>query len=150
MTKNLDPEDSPNNRTDHLSPDERSKLMSRIRGTNTTPEKKLRSLLHKAGFRFRLHVKNLPGKPDIVLPKYKTVIFVHGCFWHSHTCNKGTTRPKTRAEFWEKKITSNIERDRRNYDELRNLGWEVIIVWECELKKSSVLPERLEIDLKGC
>lgn len=150
MKKNFDPEDSLHSRTDHLSPAERSKLMSRIRGANTTPEKKLRSLLHKAGFRFRLHVKDLPGKPDIVLPKHKTVIFVHGCFWHGHTCNKGTTRPKTRAEFWEKKIRSNIERDCRNYDELTNLGWKVLVVWECELKKSSQLINNLsEIIIGG-
>ena len=128
---------------DHLAPSQRSQLMSRIKGRDTSPEKRLRSLLHKAGFRFRLYIKNLPGKPDIVLPKYTTVIFVHGCFWHGHTCNKGTTRPKTRAEFWEKKISGNMDRDRRNFDDLINLGWKVVTVWECELKKSEELIHKL-------
>lgn len=137
------------NPMDHLTPNQRSQLMSRIKVRDTSPEKKLRRLLHRAGFRFRLHVKQLPGKPDIVLPRYRTIIFVHGCFWHGHTCNKGTTRPKTRVEFWKKKIEGNIERDKRNYDELKNLGWRVLTVWECELKNSEELQERLGRELTG-
>lgn len=128
---------------DILTPEARSKLMSKVSARNTGPEKKLRSLLHRAGFRFRLHAKRLPGKPDIVLPRYRTVIFVHGCFWHGHTCAKGTNRPKTRPEFWEKKINGNQERDGRNRQELENLGWRVLTVWECELKNQEELMTRL-------
>lgn len=134
---------------DHLTPNQRSQLMSKIRGRNTSPERKLRSLLHKAGLRFRLHAKHLPGKPDIVLPRYRAAIMVHGCFWHGHTCAKGTNRPKTRVEFWEKKINGNQERDRLNCLELKSLGWKVLIVWECELKNPAELMTRLKREICG-
>ena len=106
--------------------------MSRIRSKDTAPEIRVRSMLHKAGYRFRLHVKDLPGKPDIVLPKYKTVIFVHGCFWHRHKgCSKATT-PSTNSEYWKKKFQRNVERDKQDQAELKKLGWKVIVIWECE------------------
>jgi DNA mismatch endonuclease (patch repair protein) len=108
--------------------------MSRIRACNTGPEIQLRSLLHRAGFRFRLHAKALQGKPDIILPKYRTAIFVHGCFWHRHEGCRNATIPSTRAEFWQNKFDGNVERDRRNSEALQEKGWTVITVWECALK----------------
>ena len=122
--------------TDTLSAERRSWNMSRISGRNTAPEIRMRSLLHRAGFRFRLHAAGLPGKPDIVLRRYKTVVFVHGCFWHRHGgCRKATT-PSTRQDFWQSKFNATIERDRRNTFELNAMGWRVITVWECELEKN--------------
>lgn len=120
---------------DILTKEMRSWNMSRIKGRNTKPELAVRSFLHKQGFRFRLHPKNLPGCPDIVLPKYRTVIFVHGCFWHRHKGCLNASTPKTRTEFWEAKFKGNIERDKKNKEELSAAGWKVIITWECELKK---------------
>ena len=108
--------------------------MSRIRGKDTKPEKIVRSALHKNGYRFRLNRKDLPGKPDIVLPKYKSVILVHGCFWHRHPRCKFAYNPKSRETFWQKKFSENVERDRFVKKELRKEGWKVIVVWECELK----------------
>ena len=108
--------------------------MSRIRGRNTKPELRIRSLLHRAGFRFRLHKKGLPGRPDIVLAKYRTAIFVHGCFWHRHRGCKNTTTPSTRFDFWQKKFGDNVSRDARNRAELEADGWRVLTVWECELE----------------
>jgi DNA mismatch endonuclease (patch repair protein) len=116
--------------------------MSRIRGANTRPEKIVRSALHQNGFRFRLHRSDLPGKPDIVLPKYHAVIFVNGCFWHRHDCPRFKI-PQTRRRFWLSKIDSNCERDRANKKALRELEWKVIVVWECALKG------RTKIDLTG-
>ena len=119
---------------DVLTPEQRRKNMSLIQGKNTKPEKLLRSLLHRAGYRFRLHDKSLPGKPDIVLKKFKTVVFVNGCFWHHHEgCDKATT-PKTRKAFWEEKFARTIERDKEQVAALADLGWNVVTVWECELK----------------
>ena len=115
----------------------RSFNMSRISGKDTKPEMMVRKYLHANGFRYRLHVKNLPGKPDIILPKYKTVIFVHGCFWHAHECCKYFKLPKTRTEWWNEKLYNNKMRDEKNIEELKRLGWNVIIVWECELKKNN-------------
>ncbi len=114
--------------------------MSRIRSRDTGPEIHLRSLLHRAGFRFRLHAKDLDGKPDIVLPKYRTAIFVHGCFWHRHTNCRNATIPSTRAEFWQKKFDDNVARDRRNSAALEAKGWTVITVWDCDLKAD---PDRM-------
>lgn len=119
---------------DSLTKPERSERMSRIRGKDTKPEKIVRSWLHRQGFRFRLHRKDLPGKPDIVLPKYKTVILVHGCFWHRHPGCPISTTPKTNTKFWEEKFCKNLERDTRNRKALEALGWKVIVVWECEVK----------------
>ena len=110
----------------------RSRMMSGIRGKNTAPELATRKYLHSQGFRFRLHVKDLPGKPDIVLPKYRTVIFVHGCFWHQHPGCKAAVMPKSNTKFWAEKLTGNVKRDARNISELVKLGWKCLIVWECE------------------
>ena len=117
---------------DRLTKEHRSWNMSRIRSKNTKPEIIVRSVLHRMGYRFRLHVKALPGKPDIVLRKYNTVIFVHGCYWHRHKGCKYTYNPKSRTEFWQQKFNQNIERDNKVARELKALGWKVIIIWECE------------------
>ncbi|MBX5160412.1 DNA mismatch endonuclease Vsr [Rhizobium sp. NZLR8] len=113
----------------------RSRMMSNIRGRDTRPEVMLRKALHRLSFRFRLHVKGLPGKPDIVLPKYRAAIFTHGCFWHRHHGCRFATSPATRAEFWNAKFAGNVERDRRVRDALNGAGWRVAIVWECALRK---------------
>ena len=115
--------------------------MSAIKSKNTKPEIEVRKLLHSLGYRFRLHRKDLPGTPDIVLPKYKTVIFVHGCFWHRHENCKYASIPKTRTEFWENKFKENIKRDQVNQNNLYKLGWNIVIVWECELKRINYLKE---------
>lgn len=121
---------------DKQSSEQKSLMMSRVRSKETYPELALRSALHSAGFRFRLHGKDLPGKPDIVLPKYKCVIFVHGCFWHHHEgCNK-STMPKTNIEFWRNKITATVLRDKSNLDELAKLGWRTFVAWECHIKRN--------------
>ncbi len=113
----------------------RSDVMSKIRSKNTKPELKLRSELHKKGYRFRIHLSSFPGKPDIVLPKYKAVIFVHGCFWHQHkNCIDGRI-PKTRTKYWEEKLNKNVCRDIKHKRILRKMGWNVITVWECEIEK---------------
>lgn len=112
----------------------RSRMMSGIRGKDTRPEMMVRRALHRAGFRYRLHDKRLPGKPDIVLPKYRTVIFVHGCFWHHHDC-RHFKWPKTRPEFWREKIEGNVERDRKAFAELRELGWKIEVIWECQTQR---------------
>jgi len=116
----------------------RSYNMSRIRSKDTKPELLVRKFLHKNGFRYRLHVKDMPGKPDIVLPKYKTVIFVHGCFWHGHEGCKYYVVPKTRTEWWLHKIGTNTANDANAEKLLKALGWNIIKIWECELKKSSL------------
>ncbi len=123
---------------DTHSPQIRSYNMSRIRSINTKPEETVRKYLFSCGFRYRKNVKKLPGCPDIVLPKYKTVVFVNGCFWHMHTGCSRFVWPETNAEYWHKKITGNVERDRENYIHLEALGWKVIVIWECELKKNAV------------
>src|SRR5437763_8479408 len=117
---------------DQLTKERRSWNMSRIGGKNTTPEKVVRSLLHRMGFRFRLHGKKLPGRPDVVLAKYKTVIFVHGCFWHRHRGCKNCTTPTNRREWWLTKLNGNAARDKLHQRALRKLGWQVIVIWECE------------------
>ena len=127
---------------DNHSKEVRSLNMSHIRSKNTKPEELVRKYLFSKGFRYRKNVRKLPGCPDIVLPKYKTVIFVNGCFWHKHDCPRFVW-PSSNQEYWIPKITSNVERDERNYSMLRNEGWTVIIVWECELKKA-VADARLE------
>lgn len=118
---------------DFLSPLERSERMSRIRSSNTSPELALRRAMHALGFRFRLHCKDLPGRPDIVLPRYRTAIFVHGCFWHRHDGCKVASTPKSNTEFWIKKFDRNVARDVRSKEMLEAQGWRVIVVWECEL-----------------
>lgn len=110
--------------------------MARIRGRDTAPERQMRSLLWRSGLRFRLHGKNLPGKPDIVLPKWKTVVLVHGCFWHAHRHCRLFQLPGTRADFWRQKLESNRERDVRTVSELNRLSWRVGVVWECALREN--------------
>ncbi|MBV8391066.1 MAG: DNA mismatch endonuclease Vsr [Mucilaginibacter sp.] len=120
------------------SKEARSYNMSRIRSKDTKPEMLVRRFLHKNGFRYRLHVKDLPGKPDIVLPKYKTVIFIHGCFWHGHEGCKYYVVPKTRTDWWLHKIGTNIANDINAETALKNAGWKVIKIWECLLKKKEI------------
>jgi len=115
-------------------PEVRSYNMSQITGKDTKPEMLVRKFLHSNGFRYRLHVKDLPGKPDLVFPKYNSVVFVHGCFWHAHENCKYFKIPKTRTEWWKEKLYGNKERDERNIQELEEEGWNVIVVWGCELK----------------
>jgi len=121
--------------TDVISREKRSALMSRIRGSDTEPEIAVRRGLHRAGFRFRLHQRNLPGSPDLVLAKFGAVIFVHGCFWHRHRGCRLAYRPKSRTGFWTEKFRQNRARDRRLQRELRDRGWRVLVVWECTLRK---------------
>lgn len=115
----------------------RSKNMSAIKGKNTSPEMIVRKALFSHGFRYRLHVSALPGKPDIVLPKYKTVIFVHGCFWHRHEGCRYATTPESNRDFWLEKLTANVQRDQMNYQKLQSMGWKIVLVWECELKSAN-------------
>ena len=117
--------------------------MSRIGGKNTKPEIAVRSLLHNLGYRFRLHRNDLPGRPDIILPKYKKVIFVHGCFWHGHTDCSRSKRPTTNMDFWREKLDKNIERDKAAVRNLEQLGWGVLTVWACEVKESNKLKRKL-------
>jgi DNA mismatch endonuclease (patch repair protein) len=135
---------------DTLTGQQRSWNMSRIQSRNTRPEVRLRSLLHRAGFRFRLHAKGLPCKPDIVLPKFRTVIFVNGCFWHRHPGCRNATMPSTRREFWQKKFEDNVNRDVRNCASLEAAGWTVYTVWECELEAHAErVIRRLTYELRG-
>lgn len=129
--------------TDIFSKDKRSRVMASVSGKETKPELTVRKLLFNRGFRYRKNVKSLPAKPDIVLPKYKTVILVHGCFWHQHeNCSKAK-RPTSRVEFWNEKLDETIKRDKKNIGLLKDLGWKVIIVWECELRDMEMLSNRL-------
>lgn len=134
--------------TDLIFKEHRSWNMSRIRSRDTKPEKAVRSLLHRLGYRFRLHVRKLTGVPDIVLSKYKTVIFVHGCFWHRHQGCKYAYNPKSNRGFWQKKFDSNVARHKVVTKKLRYDGWSVITVWECETKNIGRLTKRLTRDLK--
>lgn len=117
--------------------------MSRVHGKDTTAEKVVRSLVHRSGFRFRKNAKSLPGTPDIVLRKYKTVVFVHGCFWHQHKGCRKARRPTSNVEYWNKKLDSNIERDARKLLELKKLGWKTIVIWQCQLTDLEKLRRRL-------
>jgi len=121
---------------DIVKPEVRSKIMSRIKGRDTKPEIAIRKALHRRGFRFRKNVRELPGSPDIVLPKWRTVIFVHGCYWHRHPGCAKATMPSTNVEFWSAKFKGNIDRDRRNVESLLSNGWRVGIIWECVIGKS--------------
>lgn len=120
---------------DTISEEKRSYIMSRIRSKNTKPETVLRSILFSKGYRYRLHRKDLPGKPDLVFPMYKTVVFVHGCFWHLHNLCRDGRVPKSKLEYWEPKLKKNVERDKKNITLLIEMGGQVIVVWECEIKK---------------
>ncbi|MBY5473593.1 DNA mismatch endonuclease Vsr [Rhizobium leguminosarum] len=125
-----------------LVSERRSRNMRAVRGNNTKPEIAVRKLLHSLGYRFRLQRADLPGKPDIVLPRHKLVVFVHGCFWHRHDC-KRASMPKTRTEFWKKKLSANVERDVRVVRELAALGWKVVVIWECEVASLDLVGARV-------
>ncbi|MFC1545201.1 very short patch repair endonuclease [Gemmatimonadota bacterium] len=129
---------------DTISPEHRSWNMSRIRGKDTKPELLVRSILHRMGYRFRLHRRDLPGSPDIVLPKYRTAIFVHGCYWHRHQGCVYAYTPKTRVEFWQEKFKENVARDAKAQRSLEESGWNVLMVWECEVQN----PEKVAQVLK--
>lgn len=128
---------------DTLTPAQRRKCMAAIRSVNTTPERVVRSNLHRLGCRFALHRLDLPGKPDIVMPSRGAIVFVHGCFWHVHACKRGRSTPVTNAAFWKAKRTKNRERDRRTLTKLRRAGWRVFVVWECQTSSPSMLFRRL-------
>ena len=128
---------------DIFSPEMRSEIMSRIRSKDTKPEKSVRSLLHRMGYRFRIHWKALPGCPDIVFTKRKKVVFVHGCLWHGHSGCKRYTIPKTRPDYWKEKIVKNALRDVENQKKLRAMGWDVLVIWECEINRLGILTSRL-------
>lgn len=125
----------------------RSAVMRAVRGKDTGPELKVRRAAHALGYRFRLHRKDLPGSPDLVFPRLKTAVFVHGCFWHGHDCARGARMPKTNTDYWRAKISRNVARDARTSVELQALGWKVETIWECELKDLSLLNERLKCAL---
>jgi len=129
--------------TDRFDRKKRSEIMSHIQGKDTKPEKLVRSLLHRMGYRFRLHVDSLPGKPDIVLQRHKKVIFVNGCFWHGHKSCKRASCPQSNAEFWNQKIKSNIARDRKTRKDLQLQGWAVLVIWQCQTKNLTALQNRL-------
>jgi DNA mismatch endonuclease, patch repair protein len=133
---------------DPLSPERRSWLMGRVRQKNTKPEIVVRSLAHQLGYRFRPHRRDLPGRPDLVFPKLKKVIFVHGCFWHRHGCSKATT-PKSNLAYWQPKFAENVERDKRAIAELLSLGWEPMVVWECETRDIDALSQSLSTFLRA-
>jgi DNA mismatch endonuclease (patch repair protein) len=128
---------------DRLTPEQRSLLMSKVRGTNTAPEIKVRRALHAMGMRFRLHRKDLPGKPDIVLPKFRLCIFVNGCFWHQHKGCSRSKLPTTNRKFWKNKLGRNQERDQEVDDKLHSKGWNSEVIWECETKSALKLIDRL-------
>ena len=128
---------------DVLTTEQRHHCMARIKGKDTKPELYIRSMVHRMGYRFRLHRKDLPGKPDIVLGGLKKVIFVHGCFWHNHACRHCRVKPQTNPHFWQTKRQSNADRDRRNVRALRKAGWQVLVVWECWIKDPLNLERRI-------
>lgn len=135
---------------DKLSPEKRSEVMGRVKGKNTTPELRVRSILHRMGFRFRLHRNDLPGNPDIVLPKYRLCIFVNGCFWHQHSGCRRATIPSSNVDFWRTKFRRTKERDHQNITALSSLGWHTLIVWECETNDVSQLRHVLVDMLTRC
>lgn len=128
---------------DVLTPEQRSYCMSRIRGKDTKPEMMVRRVLHALGYRYRVHVRSLPGVPDVVFARHKKVIFVHGCYWHRHNCRFGQVMPATRKRFWLKKLTKNQVRDQRTRRELRKDGWQVFVVWECQTRRMEWLVRRI-------
>ncbi|HXH42883.1 MAG TPA: very short patch repair endonuclease [Bradyrhizobium sp.] len=129
---------------DRLTPSQRSKVMARVRSRNTLPELLVRSAAHAMGLRFRLHRRNLIGTPDLIFPKYRVAIFVHGCFWHQHPGCKRATWPQNRADFWGRKLSGNVERDRNVRSQLKSEGWRVAVIWECEAKKPAMLERTLQ------
>ncbi|MFF7860955.1 very short patch repair endonuclease [Pseudomonas monteilii] len=135
---------------DIVSKEVRSRMMGAIRGSNTTPEMKIRKLLHRQGFRYRLHPKDLPGRPDVVLPRYNLCIFVHGCFWHRHSGCRYATTPKTRPEFWKAKFDQNVNRDLQTRAKLLSLGWRVFELWECGILRPAAEMDWLPHAIRDC
>ena len=135
--------------TDIVSPERRSAIMSRIRSKDTKPELRVRKTAHAMGLRFRLHRKDLPGTPDLVFPKWRTVVFVHGCFWHRHPGCRKAYEPKSRVDFWKKKFAANVERDERTRKALEKAGWKVVVIWECETEKMDRLGEIIRERVTG-
>lgn len=130
--------------TDVFTKEMRSLIMSRVKGRDTKPEMLVRSIVHRMGYRFRIHRRNLPGNPDLVLPRHGKVIFVHGCFWHGHKRCPRSKRPTTNPLFWDKKLDGNIDRDKRFRKTLHRMGWKVLVVWECETRKPETLIRKVE------
>ncbi len=130
------PSSASGSRIDPFTPQKRSETMSRVKSRNTKPELRVRSALHAMGYRFRLHRKDLPGNPDIVLPKHRTAVFVNGCFWHQHPGCRKATIPQNNRPYWEKKLGRNVERDRSSKAQLEEMGWRVITLWECEISRA--------------
>jgi DNA mismatch endonuclease, patch repair protein len=128
---------------DTLAKQDRSRLMGRIKGKNTSPEMCVRRLIHSMGYRFRLHVASLPGCPDLVFPSLKKAIFIHGCFWHRHSCHRGRSIPSTNVLFWQTKLDRNRARDIRSRRALRRLGWKVLVLWECQLRDVEFVQRRV-------
>lgn len=129
---------------DKFTLEERSRIMAKVKSQNTKPEKKVRSLLHKMGYRFRLYRKDLPGKPDIVLPKFRTSVFVHGCFWHGHIGCRRSVRPTSNADFWNAKLDKNQRRDAEAIEKTELLGWKPFVIWECETRDLQALETRIK------
>ncbi len=134
--------------TDIFTPERRSAIMANIHSADTVPEMELRRLLHALGYRFRLHRSDLPGKPEVVLPKHRAAILMHGCFWHGHTCKDGR-RPGSNTDYWNKKLDRNSRRDKMNVSAMRRLGWRCMVVWECQLKNKERLMDRVTRFLEG-
>ena len=134
---------------DIMSREKRSALMSRVRGKDTGPEWMVRRIAHNLGYRYRLHVSKLPGKPDLVFPRLRKVIFVNGCFWHRHDCRQGRSFPKTNMEFWSAKFQENRKRDKNKREQLKRLGWDVLVLWECQCRKEHLLIGKLERFLRS-
>lgn len=135
---------------DVFTKEKRSRIMSKVKGRDTKPERLVRSLLHGMGYRFRLHRRDLPGNPDIVLPKHRKVIFVHGCFWHGHEDCSRSKRPTSNRMFWDEKLNKNIQRDKSNILTLRNMGWTPLIIWTCEIKDIEDLKMKIQNFLESC
>lgn len=137
-----------NKRMDSLTPEQRRYTMRQVRSQDTKPEMRVRRLTHRMGYRYRLHRKDLPGKPDLVFPGRKKIIFVHGCFWHRHDCPAGRKLPQTNQNYWMKKLDRNRMRDQQNYARLQALGWSILVIWECETKDEALLAERISLFLE--
>ena len=129
--------------TDIVNNRRRSEMMANIKGGDTTPEHAVRRIAHRMGLRFRLHRKDLPGRPDLIFPRHRLAVFVHGCFWHRHEGCRNAYMPKSRVEFWTEKFTGNVARDKRNEEALRNLGWRTLVIWECETRNAENIGRRL-------
>ena len=134
---------------DIVSQTRRSEIMARIQGRDTVPEMMVRRTAHRLGFRFRLYRKDLPGRPDLAFPRYRAVVFVHGCFWHRHDGCRFAYTPRSRVRFWTEKFRQNVARDRRTEDALRSLGWQVLVIWECETRDDAAVAHRLKDFLRA-